>query len=272
MLPKSKYIGVFWAKTSKKWCAIICHNYKKIHIGVFENEVEAAKAYDEYAKKLRGKKAILNFGDNVHECEAPNCKNKAVTCFQDKWVCVKHKSQLVAHGKFLTRTIFDKNEIIIDGDYSYIILYNKNSEEVARAKIDTYNVEIIKDYKWYLRPDGYVATVNYNGEYAYLHSVILHKENKPYIDHVDRDKLNNTESNLREANGTENNRNKGLTKRNTSGKTGVSWSKEREKWIAYIRYGGKNRNLGGFVNFDDAVACRIAAEKKYYGEFRPETN
>lgn len=265
---KSDYIGVYWSKSSNKWYASIKHNYKTIYIGIFENEIEAAKAYDEYALKLRGKKAILNFSNNNHQCEAPNCTNKAVTCFQNKWVCVKHKSQLKSHGKFLERTIYDKNEIIINDDYAYIVLYNKKSEEIARAKIDVKNVDSVKDYKWYLRPDGYVATINYLGKYAYLHSVILKTDNKPFVDHKNRDKLDNTESNLREATGIENHRNKSLSKNNTSGKAGVSWSSQRQKWVAYIKYGDKNRNLGGFDKFEDAVACRIAAEKEYFGDYR----
>lgn len=51
-----KYKGVYWDRN--KWRVII---KRKISIGRFDSEVEAAKAYDSAAKKLFGKFACLNF-------------------------------------------------------------------------------------------------------------------------------------------------------------------------------------------------------------------
>lgn len=57
----SKYKGVSWYKQRKKWNAnIICDGRQKT-IGYFENEIDAALAYDEYAKKLFKEYAYLNF-------------------------------------------------------------------------------------------------------------------------------------------------------------------------------------------------------------------
>lgn len=176
--------------------------------------------------------------------------------------------QLKQNNCFLKRTIYDKNEIIVDGDYAYIILYNKKCEEVSRTKIDIKNIEYIEDYKWYLRPDGYVATNNYHGMYMYLHCLICNKNSKYYVDHKDRNKLNNTEENLREANGSENQMNKGMSRRNTSGKVGVHWAKKQGAWCAMIGINGTIKNLGYFSDFNDAVKCRIEAEHKYFKEYR----
>lgn len=261
-----KYIGVY--KSKNKWYSRIRHEGKQIYIGSFDSPEEAAETYDKKAYELKGDNAKFNFRNNYHMCEAPDCNNKAITKFKNYWVCQKHKSQLKTYNHFLERTIYDSNEIINDEAYSYIILYDKNCNQIAKTKIDTKNVDIIKGYKWYLRPDGYVATNNYNGEYAYLHCIICNKQNKKYADHKDRNKLNNTEENLREADGSENQMNKGIRSNNTSGKVGVHWSKENNAWCAMICVKGEHMNLGYFSSFDDAVDCRIKAEEKYFKEYR----
>lgn len=58
---KSGYKGVSWMKSAKKWQAQICCNSKVTHLGLYTNKIEAAKAYDEAAKKLHGDFAWLNF-------------------------------------------------------------------------------------------------------------------------------------------------------------------------------------------------------------------
>ncbi len=57
----SKYKGVFWKKGNSAWCAQICNESKKIHLGLFDYEIEAAKAYDVAAKELFGEFAYTNF-------------------------------------------------------------------------------------------------------------------------------------------------------------------------------------------------------------------
>ncbi len=56
----SKYKGVHWRKDSKKWRAYIMLNYKQTHLGFFNDETEAAKAYNDKAKELFGRFANLN--------------------------------------------------------------------------------------------------------------------------------------------------------------------------------------------------------------------
>ena len=44
----SQYIGVCWISESKNWKANIKINYKSLHLGMFENERDAAVAYNQY--------------------------------------------------------------------------------------------------------------------------------------------------------------------------------------------------------------------------------
>lgn len=57
----SIFKGISFRKDCKKWQARIMYNYKLIHLGLFESEIEAAKAYDQKAKELFGEFAFLNF-------------------------------------------------------------------------------------------------------------------------------------------------------------------------------------------------------------------
>ncbi len=57
----SKYIGVSFDKGCKRWRAAIRVCYKQRWLGSFKNEVDAARTYDEAAKKYHGDFARLNF-------------------------------------------------------------------------------------------------------------------------------------------------------------------------------------------------------------------
>ena len=55
-----------------------------------------------------------------------------------------------------------------------------------------------------------------------------------------------------------------IYKNNTSGAKGVSWSKDRGKWHAYIDLKGMRKNLGFFDDLDMAILVRKQAEKEYF--------
>lgn len=56
----SKYYGVYWDKKGERWFACITKNYMQYNIGVFKDEIDAAKAYNVKAKELFGEFANLN--------------------------------------------------------------------------------------------------------------------------------------------------------------------------------------------------------------------
>jgi hypothetical protein len=57
----SKYLGVGWHKSEQNWRATIRKNGCKKHIGSFDCEIQAAKAYDAAALEIHGQFANLNF-------------------------------------------------------------------------------------------------------------------------------------------------------------------------------------------------------------------
>lgn len=56
----SQYKGVYWNKERKLWVAGIKFNGKRKYLGASSSELEAAKIYNKYAKKLFGDFAYLN--------------------------------------------------------------------------------------------------------------------------------------------------------------------------------------------------------------------
>ncbi len=85
---------------------------------------------------------------------------------------------------------------------------------------------------------------------------------KKDIDHKDRIKYHNWFSNLRDRSQKSNMRNYGNPKNNTSSVKGVCFDIKAKKWLARIKINNKQKYLGRFDNFDDAVLARYEAERK----------
>lgn len=57
----SGFKGVQWLSANRKWRAFISNNGSTLHLGLFKDRVEAAKAYDRAAVKLFGQFSLTNF-------------------------------------------------------------------------------------------------------------------------------------------------------------------------------------------------------------------
>lgn len=111
---------------------------------------------------------------------------------------------------------------------------------------------------------GYLK-VRVDGQVLYVHTIIylLNHGHLPHfsIDHIDGVKTNNRIENLRDVSQQDNCKNSGLRSDNTSGVVGVSYSKEKKKYEAYINpEKGKRVLLGRFTELKEAIKVRKQAE------------
>lgn len=83
------------------------------------------------------------------------------------------------------------------------------------------------------------------------------------IDHINHNRSDNRISNLREAPGPTNHRNRSTGKNNTSGFFGVYWCKQKKRWTAQIRANGKRIHLCRNKDLFEAICARKSAENKY---------
>ena len=91
------------------------------------------------------------------------------------------------------------------------------------------------------------------------------------IDHVDGDKTNNRVSNLRLCTPQDNVRNTGIRKDNTSGYKGVSWSVQKQRWVAQTSVNGKKQHLGYYLTEEKAVSAYEKFCLETHGEFYRDT-
>ena len=148
------------------------------------------------------------------------------------------------------------------------------------AIVDAEDFEWLSQYKWFAdwdqRKKGYYAVTKIhigNGKYknTSMHRLIMDAKKGEIVDHINGHGLNNTRENLRIVTARENAINQKLCINNTSGKMGVTFDKECNKWRVRIHIEGKRITIGRFDNFQDAVAAREMAEREHYGEFVRKT-
>lgn len=165
------------------------------------------------------------------------------------------------------------NKYKFEDDYVIGYASNKNLE----FYIDKDDYELINGHTWYINSKGYVATraKKENDESSiytmFLHRLIMNLEktdnyHKEEVEHIDRNPLNNRKNNLMIKKHSENMLNKSKYKNNTSGITGVNWSKSKQKWTVRVYKDRKVAYFKEVKDFDEAVRLRLTAEKEIFGE------
>ena len=182
-----------------------------------------------------------------------------------KIYCNKHYNQIKKYGKPIDnnpRTIYDKNEIVIDGNIAHVKIYDVRCNHVATTIIDAEDVNKIRYTKWKLSASGYVQnTPKFAGASKHIHREILCTDQ--FVDHINHNTLDNRKCNLRIVTKSQNAMNQNVkgVKHNGS------------KWYAYIKINQKAINLGNYLDEEEALYARWYAEQvlfKKYAYPKPE--
>lgn len=246
----------------------------------------------------RDKKEIEKNGTrsgNAHwlcqcSCGNPNLKSitgwqlksgqtKSCGCYASEILIERNKrdsSKYNHHGK-----LKDNISLSLDKNGNCEI-YDENDE--FSFLISPEDLDIVSQYYWrkisektepnprkrYWITNAKAEEIKNGSTYSHkLHQIIAEQKYGPYDhykyypDHLDRNPDNNTRENLILKSNIENSHNRGLSRKNSSGKTGVYKNRNHLGWDACITVNYNSIYLGTFINFEDAVAARKEAELKY---------
>lgn len=168
--------------------------------------------------------------------------------------CYRKKNSSVIHKKYNKYDLKSKKYGIgytIDGQKFYF---------------DKEDFDKIKDICWHFDKKGSVVGLQ-DGKSIKLHRLILSPQFDEIVDHKNHKRFDNQKENLRICSSSENSMNRKIISTNTSGFSGITYSKHNQKWRARIGVENKRISLGCYENIEDAVKARIEAENRYFGEF-----
>ena len=145
--------------------------------------------------------------------------------------------------------------------------YETNSGKVFR-KVTTSSRSIKGTEAGSLDKRERYLRVTVDGRGYQLHRVIMllvhgHLDKNVHVDHISHDRANNRLCNLRLVSLAENNKNKSMDRRNSTGVTGVRFNKRDNTWGAHIGVNKTEIHLGTFKTLEEAAAARLEAERKY---------
>lgn len=129
-----------------------------------------------------------------------------------------------------------------------------------------------KKLKSMIDKNGYVVFGSPIGKDRYLHRLLVksfvpNPDDKPHVDHIDGDPLNNSIDNLRWCTQKENVRNSKSHSGSSSKYKGVSWDKSKNKWEVNMYIENKKKFIGRFDEEEEAARAYDAYAKIHHGEF-----
>jgi hypothetical protein len=139
--------------------------------------------------------------------------------------------------------------------------------------VDDEDFKWLSKFNWCLaltRGSGYAVRqigTNQKSKHLSMHRAIMQPTEGMYVDHINRDTLDNRRANLRICTNKQNVINSKLRSDSTSGYRGVGWSKQKKKWQARIHNNGHLYHLGFFEKPEHAALVYDFAASEMFGEF-----
>lgn len=137
------------------------------------------------------------------------------------------------------------------------------------TKVSTGRYQELSRYNWCASKerDGFIAVRRENGKMLILHAEICPCPVGTVPDHVNGDRLDNRDENLRPSTNSQNGANRPAQRNNTSGYKGVVFDKPRGLWRAQIKVQQKMKFVGRFGTAASAARAYDAAAILHFGEF-----
>ncbi len=145
--------------------------------------------------------------------------------------------------------------------------------EVFELLVDAEDWPLVSQYRWSIvKPSArnrtyYAMThVGRPRRSVSLHRLVAGEPDGLEVDHKNGNGLDCRRANLREATGSQNSANVGVSSANTSGFKGVS-QRPNGRWWARIHQNKKMRSLGVYATPEEAHEAYKRGAKELYGEF-----
>jgi hypothetical protein len=293
----STYRGVFYHKKQKKYNAHMLIDGKRINIGAYDTEIEAATARDWYVVNNDLDHIQLNFPDNDYanmeltlsiRNKTSNYIGVTYSKQKEKYIAsckINGKATYLMSSKSAVDCAKAYDKCIVDNDIPHKTLnfpddyptYTRYSQiktlseyfdettvrlligdETLYCLIDKDDYDKIKNYKWYIVDTSYIRA-SINNKSMLLHRFLMDAKKNIIIDHIDSDKLNNKRNNLLLSDNSRNGKNKKKMDGCTSKYLGVHFWKAKNKWRAQIFHNGKRIYIG--IN---ASEKRMARKRDLY--------
>jgi hypothetical protein len=145
------------------------------------------------------------------------------------------------------------------------------------ATVDDDGFDELSKYCWYLDDNGratrvehvYLGFKKYKSRHVRMHHDVIGRPPEGLvIDHINNNRLDNRLCNLQFATQKQNSQKTIKQCRKTSSKyKGVCWDKERKKWMAYLKTGGRRVFTKRFDTELEAARAYNAKAREVFGEF-----
>ena len=216
----SKYIGVHRHTNTDIFISRITDNNERIILLNSKDELECAKAYDSYIVNNYIKDRKLNFPEDYPDYNSKTIRTNYIT--------------------------IDKNTIrLLIGNEDEIVLIDRKDYNLVKYYTCYIDRAHSKLYV-YIQPERTITG---------LHRFLLNvTDPSVFVDHLNGNGLDNRKKNIVPSDASRNSRNRGKSTGKTSKYLGVSFAKDRSKWVPKYTYKGSSKHLPGYI--DEEYAAR----------------